>query len=363
VKAREFLVQAYWREKAITRGVDADRGMGVLLTPIVVRHPTSLEALRGRTVAVDGNLELYQFLSVMRTRDGQSLQDSKGRITSHLNGLAFRTTRLLADYHIRPVFVFDGPPPDLKREEIRKRREARDRAQREYHAAMAAGDTAAAWSKAVMTSRLTRLMVEEAKTLLSLLGIPWIQAPSEGEAQAAFLTRMGLTWATASKDYDSLLFGAPRLVRFLAVSSSEFLPSRGRSRAVPPEVLDLDENLRLLGLTREQLVDVAILVGTDFNRGVEGIGPKTAVKRIREWRGLDQAPGEVKDSLPANLETIRSFFLDPPVSTEAVPPTTSPDESRVYQFLCEERDFSRERVEKVLARLHSAAGRQTTLDI
>src|SRR6266568_436601 len=236
--------------------------MGVLLTPIVVRHATSLEALRGRSVAIDGNLELYQFLSIMRTRDGRPLEDSKGRITSHLNGMAFRTTRLIADYDIRPVFVFDGPPPELKREEIRKRREAREKSIREYEAAREAGDLQTAWSKAVMTSRLTRPMVEEAKTLLSLLGLPWIQAPSEGEAQAAFLARRGDTWAAGSKDYDSLLFGAPRLVRFLAVASSEFLPSRGRSRAVPPELLDLDENLRSLGLTREQLIDVALLVGT-----------------------------------------------------------------------------------------------------
>src|SRR5712691_2139401 len=197
--------------------------MGVFLTPITIRHPTSLAALRGRSVAIDGNLELYQFLSIMRTRDGRPLADSNGRITSHLNGLIFRTTRLIADYDIRPVFVFDGPPPELKREEIRKRREAREKSQREYEAAVGSGDTVTAWSKAVMTSRLTRAMVEEAKTLLTLIGIPWIQAPSEGEAQASHLSREGQTWATGSKDYDSLLFGAPRIVRFLAVASTEFL--------------------------------------------------------------------------------------------------------------------------------------------
>jgi flap endonuclease-1 len=206
-------------------------------------------------------------------------------------------------------------------------------------------------------------MVEEAKTLLTLLGIPWIQAPSEGEAQAAFLTREGRAWATGSKDYDSLLFGTPRLVRFLAVSSSEFLPSVGRSRLVPPELLDLDENLRLLGLTREQLVDVSILVGTDFNAGVKGIGPKTAVRRIREWGALKHAPTAVQDALPANVEAIQSFFLNPPVTIESVPPAAPPNEPGLYQFLCEERGFARSRVENVIARLHRASGRQTTLDI
>jgi len=327
--------------------------MGVLLTPIVVRHPTTLNALRGRTIAVDGNLELYQFLSVMRTRDGRPLEDSKGRITSHLNGLAFRTTRLIADYDIRPVVVFDGPPPELKRQEIQKRREAREKSQREYEAAIAAGDTATAWSKAVMTSRLTRPMVEEAKTLLTLLGIPWVQAPSEGEAEAAFLARRGRVWAAVSKDYDSLLFGAPRLVRFLAVSSSEFLPSAGRSRAVPPEVLDLEENLHHLGLTREQLIDVAILVGTDFDAGVKGIGPKTAVKRIREWGSLDRAPAEVRSLLPDRLDEIRAFFLNPPI-VEAVDMTSPPlNGAGVMRFLCEERDFSPNRVEAVIGRLRA----------
>ena len=328
--------------------------MGVLLTPIVVRHATNLEALRGRSVAIDGNLELYQFLSIMRTRDGRPLEDSKGRITSHLNGMAFRTTRLIADYDIRPVFVFDGPPPELKREEIRKRREAREKSIREYEAAVASGDTATAWSRAVMTSRLTRTMVDEAKTLLALLGIPWVQAPSEGEAQAAFLARRGDVWAAGSKDYDSLLFGAPRLVRFLAVASSEFLPSIGRSRSVPPELLDLEENLRILGLSREQLIDVGILVGTDFDEGVKGIGPKTAVKRIREWGSLDGSPAEIRALLPDHLDAIREFFSNPPVTVDVDLTVRPLDVTGVLRFLCDERDFSPQRVKSVLGRLRAA---------
>ena len=336
--------------------------MGVLLTPIVVRHPTTLNALRGRTIAVDGNLELYQFLSVMRTRDGRPLEDSKGRITSHLNGLAFRTTRLIADYDIRPVFVFDGPPPELKRQEIQKRREAREKSQREYEAAIAAGDTATAWSKAVMTSRLTRPMVEEAKTLLTLLGIAWIHAPSEGEAQAAFLSSEGHAWATGSKDYDSLLFGAPRLVRFLAVASTEFLPTRGRSRAVPPETLDLNENLTAIGLTREQLIDAAILIGTDFNQGVHGVGPKTAVKLLRDHHTLSSVPPEIRRSLPDNVDAIREFFLHPPVAPlgEIVPGALDPE--GVRRFLSDERGFAESRIDSLVQRLSKRNLTGTRLD-
>ena len=327
--------------------------MGVNLTPIVIRHETSLAALRGRTVAVDGNLELYQFLSIVRTRDGRPLMDGQGRVTSHLSGLMFRTTRLLADYGIRPVFIFDGPPPELKRAEIDRRRELRAKAQSDYESALASGDLATAWSKAVTATRLTRAMIEDAKALLSLLGIPWVQAPSEGEAQAAFLAHRGDVWAAASKDYDSLLFGAPRLVRFLAVRSTEFLPTQARSRAVPPEVLDLEENLRALELTREQLVDAAIIVGTDFFEGIQGIGPKTAVKRVREWGSLDRAPPEIRDRLPPDVDEIRAFFLHPPVAESEVPRSGPVQPEAILRFLCDERGFAVPRVQGVLDRLQA----------
>ncbi len=336
--------------------------MGVLLTPVVIRHPTSLAALSGRTVAVDGNLELYQFLSIVRMRDGRPLMDSHGRVTSHLNGLMFRTTRLLADFGIRPVFVFDGPPPELKRAEIAKRREVREKARVEYEAAVAAGDLGTAWSKAVTSTRLTRGMVQEAQTLLDFLGIPWVQAPSEGEAQAAFLARRGDVWAASSKDYDSLLFGAPRLVRFLAIGSSEFLPSQGRSRSVPPEVIDLEENLRALGMTREQLVDAALLIGTDFNPGVRGIGPKTAVRRVREWGSLDRAPPDVRAQLPGNLDDIRAFFLNPPVTESVGFVRARPDLEAVRRFLCDDRNFSRERVDAALKLLQASAQHASRLE-
>lgn len=336
--------------------------MGVNLTPVAVRHPTSLEALRGRSVAVDGNLELYQFLSIMRTRDGRPLMDGEGRVTSHLNGLAFRTTRLISEYGIRPVFVFDGPPPELKRAEIAKRRAAREKAAAEYEKAVAAGDLGTAFSKAVSSTRLTRAMVDDAKTLLTYLGIPWVQAPSEGEAQAAFLARRGDVWAAGSKDYDSLLFGAPRLIRFLAINSTEFLPSLGYSRRVAPETLDLEENLRSLGLTREQLVDAAILVGTDFFEGIKGIGPKTAVKRLREWGSLSKAPPDIGEKLPPNVDEIRAFFLDPPVTDDVDLHPHAVREADVVRFLCDERGFSPDRVIPVTRRLAAASVRTRTLD-
>ena len=335
--------------------------MGVSLTPIIEKRVLDLDAFRGRTIAIDGNLELYQFLSVIRLRDGSPLKDAQGRVTSHLNGLMFRTTRLIADYDIRPIFVFDGPPPPIKAREVAKRRAVREKAQKEYDLAIRGGDYKTAWSKAVVMTRLTREMVGDAKALLGLLGIPWIQAPSEGEAQAAALARSGVAWAAGSKDYDTLLFGAPRLVRFLTISGTEYLPSKGTVRPLRPELIDLDGWLGTLGLNREQLVDVAILVGTDFNDGVKGVGPKTAVKLLREHGRLEAAPENIRGALPDNLEEIRAFFLHPPVDANPRVNGGRLDAEGVYRYLCDERGFTGERVRIALERLAGRAG-LTTLD-
>jgi flap endonuclease-1 len=325
--------------------------VGVLLTPIIEKRVVGLDGLRGRTIAIDGNLELHQFLSVMRLRDGSPLKDSKGRVTSHLNGLMFRTTRLMSDYDIRPTFVFDGAPPALKAREIEKRVAARAKAEREYAQALQGGDYGTAWSKAVMTSRLTREMVGEAKALLGFLGIPVVQAPSEGEAQAAWLAAHGHAWAAGSKDYDSLLFGAPRLVRFLTISGTEFLPSKGTVRKLTPEAIELEPWLRSLGITREQLVDAALLVGTDFNDGVRGIGPKKAVKLIRDAGSMERLPEAIRAGLPPNANEIRRFFLDPPVDRDPPVARGKVDPEAVARFLVDERDFSSERVRTALERL------------
>src|SRR6516225_914040 len=153
--------------------------MGVLLTPIIVKRELSLDDLRGKRLAVDANGELYQFLALIRLRDGSPLKDSHGRVTSHLSGLFYRTTRLIADYGLELVFVFDGAPPALKAAELGRRRAVRERYDEELARARAAGDLARAYSKATMTSRLTRDMVSEATCLLRLMGIPTVQAPSE----------------------------------------------------------------------------------------------------------------------------------------------------------------------------------------
>jgi flap endonuclease-1 len=335
--------------------------MGVLLTPIIIKQSLTLEDLREKRLAVDTNGELYQFLALIRLRDGSPLRDSHGRITSHLSGLFYRTTRLMTDYALELVFVVDGKPPALKLEEIARRRSIKERYDAEHALALEAGDLAKAYSKATMTSRLTRDMTDEARELLRLMGLPVIQAPSEGEAQASHMARQSSVWAAASKDYDCLLFGAPRLLRFLTISGKEFLPSKGAFRAITPELIEASALLRHYGLTREQLIDVALLVGTDFNDGVKGIGPKKALKLVAEFGSIDSMPTEIRESLGPRVQDIREIFLNPNVTDDYEIRFAAPDLDGVVRFLCDEREFSRERVTAALERTFSGKSRDGSI--
>jgi flap endonuclease-1 len=326
--------------------------VGVALTPLIVKSPLKLKELDGVRLAVDGNGELYQFLALIRQRDGVPLMDSRGRITSHLVGLFYRTTRLMSDYGLQLVYVFDGQPPALKAQAISRRREVRTRYEKEMEEARAAGDSARAYSKATMTSRLTREMVAEARELLAALGVPVVQAPGEGEAQAAFMASRGSAWAAASKDYDSLLFGAPRLLRFLTLSGKEFLPSQGTFRPIVPETIDTPVLLEHLGITREQLVDLAILVGTDFNAGIKGIGPKKALKLVQTHGSIEAMPDEVRGGVPEFRE-VREIYLRPHVTEDYEIDFGEPDADALVRLLCEEREFSRERVVGAIERVRA----------
>lgn len=327
--------------------------MGVLLTPIISKDTIALDALRGQTLAVDGNGELYQFLALIRLRDGTPLQDSKGRTTSHLVGLFYRTTRLMAEHGVKLVFVFDGAPPPRKGQEIAKRRAGRERYEAERAAALARGDLAGAYSKATMTSRLTRDMVAEARELLRLMGLPTVQAPAEGEAQAAHMAAASpQIWASVSKDYDSLLFGTPRLVRFLTISGKEFLPSQGTFRPIVPEAIVLDRLLDLWGISREGLVDLAMLVGTDFNEGIKGIGPKKALTLVQKHGRIEHMPDTIREALgdPDAVDEVRRIFLEPNVTDAFEVQPAEPDLDGIVRFLCDEHEFSRERVNAALER-------------
>ncbi len=327
--------------------------MGVNLRDLVSKTPIQFEGLKDRVVGIDGYNALYQFLAIIRQPDGTPLQDSKGRVTSHLSGTFYRTANLL-EAGIKPVYVFDGKPPELKTAEITKRLEVKEKAREEYRLAIERGDMEGARRHAQATSRLTKQMVEEAKQLLSAMGVPVVQAPSEGEAQAAYMNRKGDAWATASQDYDSLLFGAPRLVRNFAVTGRRKLPGKPVYINIEPEMVKLEEVLAELSLTREQLIDVGILLGTDFNPdGFEGIGPKKALKIIKEAGSIKAAfeRGMVKPEDGIDYDAIRNIFLNPSVTSDYRLAWHPVDTAGVKRMLVDAFEFSLERVDAALSRI------------
>src|SRR5262245_37316853 len=193
-----------------------------------------------------------------------------------------------------------------------------------------------------MTSKLTREMIGEARDLLRMMGIPTVQAPSEAEAQAAHMAASGAVWAAGSKDYDSLLFGAPRLVRFITLSGKEFLPSKGTFRPIEPELIEANHWLKTLNITRAQLIDLGILVGTDFNEGIKGIGPKKALKLVQEHGAIEHMPDPIRTAL-GEVDEIRQIYLQPSVTDAFDVQFGEPDFGAVVNFLCAEREFSKDR--------------------
>jgi len=330
--------------------------VGVALRDILVpyKKPVGWESLAG-VAAVDAHNALYQFLSIIRQPDGTPLMDGQGRVTSHLSGILFRTLNFL-ELGIRPVFIFDGTPPDLKAGTIQERREVRREAGERWQEALARGDVEEARKYAQASSRVDDFVIRTSHELLDLLGLPTVQAPSEGEAQAAHMVARGGARYAVSQDYDLLLFGCPSLVRNLTVSGKRRV--RGRTISVSPEHLLLDEVLQGLSLTREQLVEIGILVGTDFNEGVRGIGAKTAIKLVQEGKFA----ATLEEKLPGyDPGPVMQFFLEPPVTDDYHLTWKNPDPEKIRSMLCDTYNFSQDRVNTALEKFRASSG-QKTLD-
>jgi flap endonuclease-1 len=268
---------------------------------------------------------------------------------------------------MKPIYVFDGAPPALKEVEIKRRAKVKEEATVAYKKAVAKGDIAKARLYAQATSRLKDYMESDSKRLLDLMGLPWVDAPSEGEAQAAHMTRRGDSDYCASQDYDSLLFGAPILLRNVTVSGRRKLPSKNIYINIVPEVIELKSALKECGITYEQLIDVGILIGTDFNPdGIKGLGPKTALKLIKQHGTIENALPHVKNAeFPAEPKRIRAIFLHPKVTDKYKLEWKEPDVEGIVDFLFREKDFSEDRVRKALEKMQEGIKKlkgKTTLE-
>jgi flap endonuclease-1 len=322
--------------------------MGIQLTDIIDGEEITLDALLDKKIAVDSYNWLYQFLSIIRQPDGEPLKDDKGRITSHLSGVFYRTLKLM-EAGIKPVYVFDGKPTELKRTTNEKRHDVREEAREEWKKALERKDYGAAKKYAQRSSTLTHEMVEDTKRLLDAMGIPNVQAPNEGEALCSIMCRNSDVYTVASQDYDTLLFGATRLIRNLSITGKK---KRGNEYVnVSPEILCLSRVLEKLSISRDQLIIIGMLIGTDYNPGgVLGYGPKKSLELVREEKSLEGVLEKITWNSDADPQEIFDFFRHPK-ETEYDIKFTTLDDAKVMKILVDEHDFSPERVENALGKL------------
>ena len=324
--------------------------MGVKLKDIIEPKKIDFKDLEGRAVSIDAFNTLYQFLSTIRQRDGRPLTDENGNITSHLSGILYRNSSMV-EKGIKPIYIFDGQAPELKSETQAKRREIREESEKIFKEALAQGDTEKARKYAMRSSKLSPEIIESSKKLLTLMGIPYVDAKGEGEAQAAYLVQKGDAYAVASQDYDCLLFGAKRVVRNLAVNSN-----LGNL-----EYYELDKVLRQLNITREELVEMGILIGTDFCEGMKGVGAKTALKLAHKGQ-LKEKLAELQEQSTHDLDEVKELFLNHNVNTDYKIKWEKPNKDQLIEFLSYEHGFSQDRVSKAADKLKNLSSTQGSLD-
>jgi len=329
--------------------------MGVDIGGLFKKEEISFQKLNDKIIAIDAYNVLHQFLSIIRQRDGTPLKDSQGRITSHLSGLFYRTANMV-DARIKPVYVFDGVPHPLKMKTLEQRKMRKEQAEKEWKEAQARGDIETARLKAQQTSRVTDEIITQSKELLDALGIPYVDAPSEGEAQASYMVKKGDAYAVGSQDFDCLLFGTSILIRNLTSSGKRKLPGKSAYISVVPELIRLKINLEQLSITQNQLVDMAILVGTDFNKGIKGIGPKKSLDLIKKTGKIEKALETISDpDIPDSdeIKEIRKIFLEPDVTDKYSLNWSETDKEKVLNILCERHQFTRDRIEPFLEKFSS----------
>ncbi|MBY9006607.1 MAG: flap endonuclease-1 [Candidatus Lokiarchaeota archaeon] len=333
--------------------------MGVKINELVndVKRKITFENLLNKKVAIDAFNTIYQFLAIIRQRDGTPLKDFEGNVTSHLSGLFYRTINFI-EHNIKPIYVFDGKPSTLKMETIEERRKVKKVAQVKMIEAQEKGNMLEAKKFAQMTSKLDTNMIEESKKLIEYMGIPIVQALSEGEAQSAYMVQQGDAWACASQDYDTLLFGGKRLIRNFAVSRSKKV--KNTSVTLDIEYVSLSKVLEQYKISKEQLIEMSILIGTDFYPGIKGIGQHKALELIKKYESLENILKSNNNIILKNKEDL-NFDLIEQVKRIFITPEINKDYSalkwerisydKIEELLVEQHNFSKNRVENALERL------------
>jgi len=328
--------------------------MGVAFKDIITSKEIDLETLNGKTIVLDTYNILYQFLTTIRGRDGTLLMDSKGDVTSHLVGLFSRTTSLMQK-GINPIFVFDGKPPKLKQKTHEQRSALKSEAEKKFLEAKEEGNKEDMKKFASRTTRLSKDMVEESKELISYLGLPVVQAPSEGEAQAAHMVKQGKGFAVGSQDFDSLIHGATKLARNLSISGKRKKTSTAAYETIKPEIIDLSDNLNNLGIDQNQLIALAMIIGTDYNPGgIKGIGPKNSLKLVKQHKSdFDSLFKEVKWNDFFDFEWTEVYYLIKklPTTDNYELKRTDINDEKLKKLLIDKHEFSEQRIANTLEKL------------
>lgn len=313
-----------------------------------------IHQLMGKTIAIDASLQIYQFLVSVR-HIGNQLMDDEGNTTSHLQGILTRTSNLITN-GLKPIYVFDGKPPENKSGELQKRAERRQEAEAALQTAIEAGNEEDINRFSRRTVRMEQSQVDECIQLLKYMGIPFIVAPCEAEAECAALCRAGLADATATEDMDALAHATPCLIRHIAK---------------PDDIISIDFNkvLEGSGLTREEFVDFCILCGCDYCDTLKGIGPKRAYDLIKEYHSIEKILENIdtnKYPVPSDFDYkgARDLFFHHEVETNVKFQWGKPDKEKLIKFLVEEKGFSQGRVEAIVQKLIKArqGGQQTRMD-
>ena len=328
--------------------------MGTAIGELVEREEIALDFLNGRKVGVDSYNIIYQFLSSIRGQDGTPLMDSEGRVTSHLTGLLYRTVNLL-EKGIKPVFIFDGEPHKLKSETIKERKKIRTEAIEKHEKALKEGKLEEAKKYGARALKLTDEMVEDAKKLLNYMGLPVVQAPSEGEEQISGMVASGDLYGCVSQDFDPLLFGCPILLRNIAITGKRKVPNKDLYIEVNPEKVELETLLKQLKINREKLIWLGILIGTDFNEKFPRVGPKTALALVQKHNSFEGIIKETNHSPDFDYHEVEGIFLKPEFKKEYKIEFKLPEKDKVKDFLCRKHDFGEERVENALNKLEAKA--------
>jgi len=324
--------------------------MGTAIGDLLTKNEITLDQVKEKTLGFDGNNITYQFLTTIRGLDGELLTNSKGKVTSHLIGLFYRISSILEN-DVKVMFVFDGKPLELKKETLQKRKDMKIEAEEKARKAEEEEDFEERAKQMKRATKITSEMIDDAKKFFDVFGIPYIDAPNDGEAQISWMNSVGKLDGVVTQDFDSLLFGAKDVYRNLTLSGKRRVPGKDYFVQIKPEHINAEETLKAMEINRQKLIWLGMLVGTDFNNKIPKIGPKTAIRLVKEINSFDEILKKLNYEPDFDPDEIEALFMNPPHVENYKLEWKEIDFDKTKKLLIEEFEFAQDRVDNTLERL------------